>query len=436
MAKLPFTGVPEEQAAPQLNFLPQPQQQAPIAADAQARQMALESAAADAHPTLNAGSLIATLAGLAGNVAGAASGRGAVGNSGLNLAEQLRSQAMSQQQQFMERARSEEQRIRGELKIEEDRQGRELRAKSLAPVIMAKVHGPEADAMLAQIAAGDVDGAQAAYKAYVDDERQRKMAELSDELRRKADIRSQEREDRIADYAEKSYKLREQNAQLQKDKWTFSSATARQKMADENIRQFTKETEVIVEPYTALQRLMADVGGLDNPKLEERLAEVAGLKRITAGSPLAARSQSKLYSNLASVFGLVGRSRGGTSLTSSEQRILTQALGADIFSPAFDLRAIRNPGQLASGLQALQQIMEARITEAGVNIGVPEIWAEYERRGGQLSKRAFTEYRQLVAETGPVDLDSPPHPEVAKDWRGMTANQKLKLIRELRGAKQ
>jgi hypothetical protein len=202
-AQTPAPQPPPQPQAPAVQIQQQPYDQAASEATAIAREQALRQTAEQQFPDQSPATILATLSGIAGNIAGAITHKGDVGAAGVEYGDKLRQETGQQQRQYMARVLEAEQKYKQEQKDLTDLRNKQLRADSLAPLISRLPDAQMKASLYGQLAAGDVDGAQAAFHQAQEMQRQREM----DLLNRKLKL------DQF-DLATQKFDLRQQQAEL------------------------------------------------------------------------------------------------------------------------------------------------------------------------------------------------------------------------------
>lgn len=435
-APLAYTGVPDNQtvqtpapvAAPPIQ--PPPQQQTVLSPS---NSGAVQDQALNNDQNLLAAlnnqssgadtlSLLSALAGIAGNIGGAMQNQGAVGNSALQYAAQVQQQKQAQQQEQMQRIYSQEQRLRQDLKMEDDRQGRELRAKSLYPLIatIPEKDKEMRDALMAQIASGDVDGAQAAFRAYGQDKQRQEVAGINADIKRER-----------ADIAQERLRLAQEDDKRKDEAFNLGTPHQRELILYKDIEKIKKEVAPVQDSALQMAKIDALLGGVDSNTSNDRIAEIAGLKTAAATSPFAGKKQAQLAQNLVSLYNSWGKAISGAQVTPQEAQRLRVATGFNFDNPqGFNPKDFKNVEQIKQGLIIMKDIINNRMQSAGAGVR-PEAMQRYMDQGG-FSPKAYMDMQSDVRKLGPVDLDTPP---VANDtkWGSHSPAEKVYILKRLRG---
>jgi hypothetical protein len=451
-APLGFTGVPDagQIAVPASMPAPQPpppgsalpMQQQPFShpqaeAQAIAREQALQSQAQQAIPGTDTATILAALAGIAGNVAGALSGRGAVGNPGVQLAGNLYDRNRQKQREFADNVKAEEQRIKMEQQQAAQLRDKQLIADSLVPLIN-RVPDPAEKAALFRMAAADPSAAYGAVNQYWD--RTNKMEAQSEALQMKRE--------RFA-FEQESAAMRKERSVLDEELKRIKLAKEAKNLANGDNKEFQKvfrtqrskhameygKVEGIVEP---LLQLEAELGGIDSETARQELAKLTGLKGIGAGryrGDEKARRISLLLNNI------ITKSKTkdfGSALTATEKPLLDEAMGY-VIGGSMTGNVFNTPEKIQEGLRILRNTMQSAVdrTDAIFDRDVVDAIDRDERYSKQImTSGRFARELENARAAGGIDLANG-YKQLgikADTWLRMTRSEKLEVVKQLKEA--
>lgn len=385
----------------------------------------LQLAAEEASQPLQTGALLSTLAGLAGNIAGAVTGQGAVGNSGLALGQQLTQQAQIQQQRFINNAQEEAFRMQQERARLAEFQNKKIQADSLAPLIESRVpDAKERAALFAQLAALDVEGVRRALAAKTDDEKRAMMeaskraigAERLELARERLELTKAQLAEAAADRDRKAERfalkdVRDQEKQIAQEASKFEAKATR--------------VRPVVNAYERIEELL---GNPESPEAAQKIARLFTLqgglvgrfrgvgteedKRLTqALNQLGAQYKTKLF---------------GQTLTKGEEAITTALQGFKLGDLTFN-NILRDPTVVQNFLSSVRGEIESELSglESSVNPATLEKLSANERA---LTLRRFTE-RLEARRNAPSNLNQVPAGVNPNIWIKMTPQQKQEFYR-------
>lgn len=450
-APLPLSGVREQQQIPgaapapaapafqpppvdpRVQIQQQPFDQAAAQNVAIARDQALKQQAEGAYPENNPASLLSTLAGIAGNIAGAITHKGDVGSAAVQYGDQLRQDAATKQRQFMARVTEEEQRYKQQQKELTDLQNKQLRANSLVPVINGLKVAPEARAAIfTQLAAGDVDGADSAIRHAEQMVRQREQDALNATLKNQASeislLNAQIRSERW----EKDKQLKDINYLQKLQDYTQKPAREQQKIVDKESKDYNSSIQKIKGPLQDFTTIMQMIGDPESPEAKAKLNRIMGATGAARGQYLGTPEDKQLYQALLRLHGTMKTEDFGSSLTNNEQAILKSFTGIDLSGKLLGNLG-RNADNVLAGLQGVQRILEGKLDAAGAG-KLPATLQAFEKGGNPLTLRAFTQAVQDAKAIGGKNLDATP-PGVDPDvWMKLNGAQRREFYKQISGA--
>jgi hypothetical protein len=441
-APLGFTGVPDAgqiavpASAPAMPALPiqqQPFNQPQAEAQAVAREQALQAQAQQAIPGTDTATILAALAGIAGNVAGALSGRGAVGNPGVQLAGNLYDRNLQKQREFADNVKAEEQRIKMEQQQAAQLRDKQLIADSLVPLIN-RVPDPAEKAALFRMAAADPSAAYGAVNQYWD--RTNKLEKEALELDRKRERFAMDQD--TAD-------LRRERDRLANEFKELQVAKAKKSLSEGDNKEFQKvfrtqrskhameygKVEGIVEP---LLQLEAELGGIDSETARQELSKLTGLKGMGAGryrGDEKARRISLLLNNI------ITKSKTkdfGSALTATEKPLLDEAMGY-VIGGSLTGNVFNTPEKIQEGLRQIRNIMTSAVdrTDAIFDKDVVDAIDRDERYSKQImTSGRFARELELAREVGGTDLTKVPAGVDANEWLKSSRSEKLELLQMIK----
>lgn len=426
----PGMPVPAQATAPDYGALLQ---------QASERDAALQAASAQYAPNYNEN--VAALSALSalGNIAGAVTGKGAVGAPALQMAEQLRQESRLQQESFFRRVRQEEEIIKQEraarLKAENDA----LYAESLRPLI-GRVKDPKEQAMLFQsIAAGRLDETRAYLQKYDDIQLSKKYQEESMSMRRAEHAQNMAKG--AQEYIKNQQNILKNEVDLAEATGELNAlpAKARREVMQKQGKQFQdaiKDDAKIINDYLALDRL---VGGFGTEAGRAKLARILGVGGSVRGSWTGSKEDMELFAGINKLFGTMKTKDYGASLTATEKPLLDAGLGFTMGKSMFSNVFVK-PETLNSMMAKLGDELGAKLSNAASGID-PAVLKELAKDGlPTKSPDNYAQLRALHRDMGGYagSLDIPP-PELKRaanisndEWIQMSPIQKLNLIKSFR----
>jgi hypothetical protein len=453
MPSLPLTGVPDQlqpqppapQSAPaipapapgmpvdgqiQVN-LPQYDQAAAQQAAVQ-RDQSLQAQAQQIYPQDNTASLLATLAGVAGNIAGAMNNHGAAGETSLQYGDQLRERAVADQQKFVARTREEEAKYKTEQEQKFALQNKQLRANSLVPLVNS-VSDPKMKAVLfTQLAAGDVDGAEANFRHFQEMKRQ----EVNDLLNRQIKLQSMENQQLRIGMAQQENEMKQKLqeitlAQKQQD-FVLKPAREQQKIMAQETRDYNNQLGKIKGPISDYVDIVQQLGGLDSPDAQKKLTRILGLGGTIKGTITGSAEDKALYQKLNRIFGGTLRAEDfGSRFSAAEQKIVSDAAGFTVGGGAF-ANTFRNPDSVIQGLKVIENEFRTKLNSAAAG-KQDRTLQEFEKGGSPITPHAFDTALANAALTGPVDMNKVPAGVDPSVWVQMNQATRAQFHKHLRG---
>lgn len=399
-------------------------------AEATARDQSLAAQAQQIYPDQTKASILATLSGIAGNIAGALTGKGDVGAQAVQYGGDLREQQAQKQRQFMARVVDAEQRYKQEQKDLTDLQNRQLRANSMVPLINRLPDAEVKAALFTQLAAGDVDGADAGLRHAMEMQRQRER----DALDRKLKI---ERSDMAAtrlEMAQQKQEIDNYLKSLRAEDLATKPVREQQKIIDKQTKDYNANIKKIAAPITDYVSIMQQLGDPNSPEAKERLNRISGLFGTARGAYglKASPEDRKLYQSLQHLIATVKTEDFGGSLTSNEQAILKAAFGTNIGGGL--LGGIgKDADSVIAGLQGLEQVFNSRLSAAGANMHEKTL-AGFEKNGSPLTQRSFNQAIQDARAIGGKNLDAVPQGVAPDVWAKLPRAQRVEFYKQVMGA--
>ncbi len=447
-APLPFSGVPQQGQIPvQAPAIPPPQPPAQPAsvqiqqpvynpnealAEGTARDQALAAQAQQLYPDQSSASILATLSGIAGNVAGALTGRGDVGASAVQYGDNLREQAGQKQRQFMARVTEEEQKYKQQQKELTDLQNRQLRANSMVPLINRVGDTAVKTSLYTQLAAGDVDGAQQALGQYQEMQRQRELDVFNREQKTLMNDMSVQRLDLAKQRAEMDEKLKEITYAQKVRNFAEQPKKEQEKIVGRETREYNAATAKIKAPVQGYVSIAQQLGDLDGPEAREKLSRILGVGGSLRGSTkFGSDEDRKLFQDLQRLFAVVKTEDFGASFTEGEKQLFAAGAGLNVGTGIFN-NALKDPNNVINGLRAIERELGAKLDAAGANKQDRTIEG-FEKGGNFLTLRTFTKAIADAAATGPVNLDRVPEGVKPELWMQLNRSKRAEFMRAARG---
>lgn len=434
-APLPLTGVPSTDlsaALPQTPppFVPQLADPAAVQAQAIARQQALQQQATTLYPESTPASILATLSGLAGNIAGALTGQGAVGNPAVEFGQQLMQRQRQEQDQFVALTNQEELRIRQEEKTLTDLQNRKLQAESLIPVIQRI---PDTDlqvALLAQNATGDVEGVRAGLAQYEQLKRQKEMDQFSREY--KADLaESRDEREKLSKLRfELSLESEKRRAEQREREISLRDRAQREGYYQKDIADYRKNVAPLNQTAENLSEVYSILGDPDSPEAQAKLARLLGAGGAARGvlPRLASAEDRRLAQAIGKLFYKNLRSDVGANFTGIEEKVAEAFTGYG-FGKKLGTTLVNSPDQLANGIKAVERELKAQL-DARTSSYMPGT-LERMRESRMLNLPDTVEtIENLKKLGGGVDLNRQPKRVTPQQWQKADRQTRIKYLLE------
>jgi hypothetical protein len=430
-APIPAPQPPQQAPAPAVQIQQQPYDQAASEATAIAREQALRQTAEQQFPEQNPASILSTLAGIAGNIAGAITHKGDVGNAGVEYGDKLRQESGQQQRQYMARVLEAEQKYKQEQKDLTDLQNKKLRADSLAPLISRLPDAQMKAALYGQLAAGDVDGAQAAYHQAQEMQRQREMDVFNRKLKldqtelanAKFDLRQQQ--------TELDAKLKEINYAQKVRNYAEQPEKEQRKIIEKDSKEYKQYTQKYISPVSDFVSIVQKLGDLDSPEAKEKLNRLLGATGSARAQYFGTKEDKELYQTMVRLHGIMKTPDFGTSLTNNEQALLKSFTGLDISGKLLGNLG-RNADNVVAGLKDVQRVLESRLNTGASGLH-PKAIEGFEKPGQYVTPRAFAQAIQDARAIGGKNLDATPPGVDANVWSRLNRAQRTEFYKQVQG---
>ena len=444
-APLGYTGVPDTQqvavpasaSQPTLPMQQQPFNQAAAEGEAVVREQALQAAAQGAVPGTDSATILAALSGIAGNIAGAISGRGAIGNPGVQLAGNLYERNLSQQRQFADNVKAEEQRIRMEQQQAAELRDKQLIADSLVPLIN-RVQDPAEKAALFRMAASDPRLAYAAVNQYWD---------RTNKLEKDAAYLDMKRERFAMD--QETAELRKERSALNDELKKLQIAKESKNLANGDNKEFQRvfrtqrakhsveyaKVEGIVEPLLELE---AELGGIDSESARQQLAKLTGVKGMGAGRYRGDEKTRRVSLLLNNIITKSKTKDFGSALTATEKPLLDEAMGY-VIGGSLTGNVFNTPEKIQEGLRIVRDTMQRAVdrTDSIFDKDVVDAIGRDERYSKQImTSSRFAQELENSRAAGGIDLANG-YKQLGispNTWLKMNRSEKLQVVRQLKEA--
>jgi hypothetical protein len=448
-APLPLSGVPQQAqipvqapaaaipapqppAAPQVQLQQQPFDQEAAQNVAIAREQALRGQAQEQYPDQSSASILATLSGIAGNIAGTLTGKGDVGTQAVQYGGQLREEAGQKQRQFMTRVLEAEQKYKVEQKEMTDLRNKQLRADSMVSLINRLPDAELKTALFSQLAAGDVDGAQSALHQAQEMQRQRELDAFNRKLKIEQSEMATDRLDMAKRRAELDEKIKEINYAQKVYNYSTMPEKEQRKIVEKETKEYNSTTQKLKGPVSDFVSIMQMIGDPESPEAKDRLNRIMGATGVARGAYLGTPEDKKLFQAIQHLYATVKTEDFGASFTADEQRIFKAAAGVGIGSGLLG-NVGRNADNVIAGLQDMQKIFETKLDAAGANKH-PRTLEGFEKGGNYLTLRAFTSAMQDARAIGGKNLDSTPAGVDPNVWSQLNRSQRTEFYKQVGGA--
>lgn len=402
--------------------------------EATARDLALQEAAAGAAPNNNQEASIASMLGIAGNIAGAISGRGAAGNPGLQLAEQMRQEGRLQQESFFRRVRQEEEFIKQERAARDAAINNQLVADSLRPMIKT-LSDPNEQAMFNQLLnAGQVDQARSLFY-------NRQQEILSNQVRN-MELRMKEQAHGVSQ-VKGLQSITKENIELQNLGASDYSQLTPGKQREEFKKQSTefnsriKKAFPMIEAYASLDEVL---GGVDSDVAVKKLERLTGFMGQDRGTKkwMGTPEDKAAFQAINNFFTIWKTEAFGSQFPDTEKFMAEAGMGFTL-GERFMGNLTRDPRALQLALNRFKGEIRAKLSSAEQGLD-PAIVTKLSVAGlPSTSLQNFEQALQLNRELGGFagSLDRLP-PELADQpnaqdlWLQSTPSTKKKLLIQLK----
>ncbi len=404
--------------------------------EATQRDVQLQQAAAQYAPQQYEQSSILNALAAVGNIAGAAAGKGSVGDPALRMAEQLRQEGRMQQETFFRRVRDEEERLKEEKAALLKAQNNALRADSLRPLVSRIKDPKEQAALYAQIATGGLDEAQAYMQKY--EEMQLDKAKSSLELQLKRQQFSTQATKDAQEIIKNGLSIEKAERDKAAETGTLNNlpAAAKRELMAKQGKQYNdviKDDVELINRYLAADRL---VGGFGTPAAEAKIARILGLGGSIRGQFTGSTEDREVFQAINNLFSVAKTKDFGASFTADEKKLMQAGVGFSL-GGALTGNTFADPKALNNTMSKMADFMGGKLASAANGID-PAVQAELSKDGFAFkSLDNFTRTRMLHQEIGGYagNLDNPPKSLKQSlglsndEWLKLSPLQKLELIK-------
>jgi hypothetical protein len=427
----PAPVIPAPQPPPQVQ-IQQPQDPEAVQTAAIAREHALRQDAEGQFSSNSPASILATLSGIAGNVAGALTGKGDVGTQGVQYGDQLRQDAAQKQRQYMARVLEAEQKYKLEQKELTEIRNKQLRADSMVPLINRLGDTQLKAALFSHLAAGDVDGAQAALHQAEQDKRQRELDVFNRSLKTEQSEMSRERLDMAKQRAELDEKIKEIRLAQSTRNFLEQPKKEQEKIVRQESNEYRQQTAKLRGPVSAYVDVVQQLGDLEGPEAKERLNRILGAMGSARGMFTGTQEDKRLFQSLQKLFAQAKTEDFGQTMTTGEREVIAAGAGMKIGGGIFS-NTLRNADNVIPTLLKLGEEMDAKLDSAGAN-KQEQTLSGFEKGGNYLTLKTFREAITDSKAIGGKNLDSTPPGVEPGIWAKLNRTQRVKFYKELTGA--